>query len=146
MTDQPSNQSSLTPASITAAVAAAWPDGGGGTCHSIGPDWVKANIRPSAATLRPGGFISGPTQFALADLGLWFMTFVALDKIELMALTSDLSIRYLRPAIGETLWVRATLEKAGRRSVVGSFRIWTDDNEAKPAATGQGTYMLPSTA
>jgi acyl-coenzyme A thioesterase PaaI-like protein len=60
-----------------------------------------------------------------------------------MALTSELSIRYLRPAQGEVLWARATLEAAGRRNVVGSVRVWCDDREAKPTATAQGTYVLP---
>ena len=61
-----------------------------------------------------------------------------------MALTSELSIRYLRPAIGETLWARATLDKAGRRNVVGTVRVWTDDRPDKPTATAQGTYAMPA--
>ena len=60
-----------------------------------------------------------------------------------MALTSELSIRFLRPCIGTTLWARATIDAAGRRNVVGTVRIWTDDNEAKPCATAQGTYVMP---
>ncbi len=133
----------LDPHEITATVQAAFP-GAAVACHQIGPDWVIARTVPDSGSVRPGGFISGPTQFALADSALWYLTFVAIGKIELMALTSELSIRFLRPAIGETLWARATLDKAGRRSVVGTVRLWTDDNESKPTATAQGTYMLPA--
>lgn len=140
--DSPPPQS-LDPHDITTTVQAAFP-GAAVTCHQIGPDWVVARSKPDAGSVRPGGFISGPTQFALADSALWYLTFVAIGKIELMALTSELSIRFLRPAVGETLWARATLEKAGRRSVVGTVRLWTDDDETKPTATAQGTYMLPS--
>ena len=61
-----------------------------------------------------------------------------------MALTSELSIRYLRPAVGETLWAMASLDKAGRRNVVGTVRVWTDDRSDKPTATAQGTYALPA--
>ena len=85
----------------------------------------------------------GPTQFGIGDSALWYLVFGALDRIEPMALTAELSIRFLRPGVGDRLYARATLEKLGRRSVVGSIRVWTDDNEAKPCATGQGTYMLP---
>ena len=60
-----------------------------------------------------------------------------------MALTSDLSIRFLRPAIGETVYARAVLNRANRRTVIGTVTVWTDDNEAEPCATGQGTYVLP---
>jgi acyl-coenzyme A thioesterase PaaI-like protein len=35
------------------------------------------------------------------------------------------------------------LEKAGRRSVVGSIRLWCDDTTDKITATAQGTYALP---
>ncbi len=60
-----------------------------------------------------------------------------------MALTSDLSIRFLRPAQGEQAFARADLEKAGRLMIVGTVRIWMDDREDKPVATAQGTYVLP---
>lgn len=93
--------------------------------------------------LRPGGFISGPTQFGLADAVLWYLVFGAIGRIEPMALTSELSIRFLRPAQGSILWARATLEVAGRRNVVGTVHMWTDDREDKPTATAQGTYALP---
>jgi acyl-coenzyme A thioesterase PaaI-like protein len=61
-----------------------------------------------------------------------------------MALTSELSIRFLRPCIGEVLWGRATIDTAGRRNIVGTVRIWTDANEGKPSAVAQGTYVLPA--
>ena len=93
--------------------------------------------------LRPGGFISGPTQFGLADAALWFLVFAVIERVEPMALTSELSIRYVRPAVGRTLWARATADVAGRRNVVGTVRIWVDDRSDKPTAVAQGTYMLP---
>ena len=96
--------------------------------------------------LRPGGFISGPTQFSLADAALWYVVFAAIGRIEPMALTSELSIRFLRPAIGDVLWARGTLESAGRRNVVGTVHVWTDDRPEKPTAVAQGTYVLPPPA
>ena len=93
--------------------------------------------------LRPGGFISGPTQFARVDAVLWYLTFGAIGRIEPMALTSELSIRFLRPAQGTVLWAKATLDVAGRRNVVGTVRVWCDDRVDKPTATAQGTYVLP---
>ena len=93
--------------------------------------------------LRPGGYVSGPTQFALADAALWYLVFGAIGRVEPMALTSELSIRFIRPAIGETLWARATLDVAGRRNVVGTVRIWVDEREDRATAVAQGTYALP---
>lgn len=118
--------------------------GTGNSCFEIGADFAVARHAIDAAALRPGGFVSGPTQFSLADAVLWYAVFVGIQRIEPMAMTSELSIRYLRPAVGTTLWAKATIEKAGRRNVVSSFRVWCDDRDDKPTATGQGTYALPT--
>ena len=112
-------------------------------CVELGPGWALARRVPTDADIRPGGFISGPAQFAMADGVLWYAVFAAVGRIEPMALTAELSIRYLRPCIGTTVWGRATIDSAGRRNVVGTVKVWTDDNEAKPCAVAQGTYVMP---
>lgn len=118
--------------------------GAGNECVELGEGFAIARRVTTDAELRPGGFISGPTQFGLADAALWYLTFAAIGRIEPMALTSELSIRYLRPAIGEVLWARATLEAAGRRNVIGTVHLWVDDQDHRVTATAQGTYVLPA--
>lgn len=118
--------------------------GSGNGCTTVGDNWAVAQRTIDESERRPGGFISGPTQFALADAALWYVVFVAIGRIELMALTSELSIRYLRPAVGDTLWARATIDAAGRRNVVGTVRLWVGDREDRPTAVAQGTYVLPA--
>ena len=113
------------------------------SCVELGADFVIASCDVRSNDIRPGGFISGPTQFALIDCALWFLSFVALQRIEPMAMTSELSIRYLRPAQGELLYCRATLEAVSRRSVVGTAHVWCDDRTTKITSTGQGTYAIP---
>ena len=54
-------------------------------------------VRPVPAP--PGGYISGPTQFTLADTAIWFAVFTVIG-ISPMAVTTDLSISFLRPATG----------------------------------------------
>lgn len=130
------------PADINTMIAELFP-GTGNECFDIGADFAVARTDVSDVNLRPGGFISGPTQFGLADAALWYLVFGATAKIEPMAMTSELSIRYLRPAQGQVLWARATLDNAGRRNVVGTVRLWCDDREHKVTATAQGTYALP---
>ncbi len=112
-------------------------------CVELNSNSALARREITAEELRPGDFISGPTQFGLADAVLWYLVFGAIGRIEPMALTSEASIRFLRPAQGSILWARATLEVAGRRNVVGTVRLWCDDREDKPTATAQGTYALP---
>lgn len=132
----------LTPEGVDEMLAAEFP-GTGNSCVELGPTAALARRDIDDTTLRPGGYVSGPTQFALADAALWYLVFGVLGRVEPMALTSELSIRFLRPAQGSVLWARATLESAGSRSIVGSVRVWCDDRPDKPSATAQGTYVLP---
>jgi acyl-coenzyme A thioesterase PaaI-like protein len=117
--------------------------GSNNTCAALGTDFAIARRTICEDELRPGAFVSGPSQFGLADAALWYLVFGATGRIEPMALTSELSIRFVRPAQGKVLWAKATLDVAGRRNVVGTVRVWCDDREHKPTATAQGTYVLP---
>jgi uncharacterized protein (TIGR00369 family) len=133
---------SLDPDAVNTMVREQFP-GSGSECTELGEGFAVARRTVVPADLRPGGYIAGPTQFALADAALWYLVFAVIGRIEPMALTSELSIRYLRPAIGDELWARATLESRSRRSVVGTVHVWVDDRAGKPTATAQGTYALP---
>lgn len=117
--------------------------GSNNSCVDLSRTVALACREISEAELRPGAFISGPSQFGLADAALWYLVFGATGRIEPMALTSELSIRFLRPAQGSVLWAKATLDVAGRRNVVGTVRVWCDDRDDRPTATAQGTYVLP---
>ena len=117
--------------------------GSNNSCVELTTTTAVARRDVSDAELRPGAFISGPSQFGIADAALWYLVFGATGRIEPMALTSEVSIRYLRPAQGRVLWAKATLDVAGRRNVVGTVRVWCDERNERPTATAQGTYVLP---
>jgi acyl-coenzyme A thioesterase PaaI-like protein len=134
-------ETTLTPDAVNEMVATAFP-GSRARCVEVGTSHAVAEMVTGDLDVRPGGFVAGPTQFALADAALWYLVFGALGRIEPMALTAELSIRYLRPAIGSSLHARADLAAISRRSVVGSVALWTGDI-SKPTAVAQGTYALP---
>lgn len=133
---------SLTVEQINESIAELYP-GTRNRCSEIGADFVIVTVEVIDSDIRPGGFVSGPTQFALADCALWFLSFAALGRIEPMALTSELSIRFLRPAQGSRLVCRAELEARSRRSVVGTCHTWIDGAPDKITSTAQGTYAVP---
>jgi acyl-coenzyme A thioesterase PaaI-like protein len=141
-TGRPDSVTSPSVESVNEMIEQLFP-GSNNTCAALGPDFAVARREVSDEELRPGAFVSGPAQFGLADAALWYLVFGATGRIEPMALTSELSIRFLRPAQGKVLWAKATLDVAGRRNVVGTVRVWCDDREHKPTATAQGTYVLP---
>ena len=117
-------------------------------CHEVSDRHVIVSRMPSAADIRPGGFVCGPFQFALADVGMWFACFGAYGRIEPMALTTELSIRYLRPAVMPSagplapLWARVDVNSAGSRTMVSTATVWVDD-PCRPTAIAQGTYAMP---
>jgi uncharacterized protein (TIGR00369 family) len=110
-------------------------------CEEVGDGWAVARIDTSGMVLRPGAIISGPTVFGLMD---GVITYAAWTRIgvEPMLLTSELSIRYLRPAQGDTLRARAEIHSVGGRNVVGSAVAWTTSFD-KPVAVAQGTFVRP---
>lgn len=132
----------VTPASVDAFVANQWPaNPNTGRCLEVSGRHALAEVSVGPEQIRPGGYISGPTQFAAADLALWYACFGAIG-LEAMAVTSELSIRFLRPAFGGLLVARADLHSVGRRQLAGSVVIWTDDPD-KPVSVCQGSYMAP---
>ena len=133
---------SLTPEYVNETVQCHWQQNPH-ECVGISPTHALARQVIDQDALRPGGFVPGPTQFSIADLVLWYVSFAAIDRIEPMALTSELSIRFLRPAQGEVMWARADIDKAGRSSVVGTVKIWMDDRSDRLVSTAQGTYIYP---
>ena len=135
---------SLTPSDVNAGLLAAWPEQCSDVvCEEISAQHALVSYEVPSEVLRPGGFISGPMQFTIADLTMWCAVFGVLDRVEPMALTSELSIRFVRPAIGRVLRARTEVSAVGGRSIVSSTRLWTDDNVSKPCSIAQGTYVLP---
>lgn len=132
----------LTAGEINAFLKESFP-GSGNDCVEVGDGFAVASRMITPEVIRPGGFVSGPTQFGLADGALWYALFGTVG-IEPMAMTSELSMRFLRPAAGAVLYGRAELHQAGRRNVVGTVTLWMDDRRDKPVSVAQGTYVRPS--
>ncbi len=112
-------------------------------CEELGPGWAVARWRFDDSVLRPGGYISGPVQFGLADTALWFAAFTEIG-IEPMSVTSELSIRFLRPATAGDLLARATLQSVSRRRLVGTVELWIDGDPDRLVSVAQGTYVRPT--
>ena len=113
---------------------------GGCRCVESGPGLVVARLIYDPTKLRPGGFISGPAQFTLADCALWFLSFTVLGLAP-MAVTSEMYITFVRPAIGGDLLARADLLRAGKTAIKGTVRLWVDGAPDKPVSHATGSYI-----
>lgn len=108
-------------------------------CIDIGEGFAVARWTHDRELDRPGGLISGPTQFTICDTALWYLSFTIVG-LEPMAVTSDLHITFLRPAIGGDLLARADLVRSGKSRIFGQVRVWVDGDESRPVAHATGSY------
>ena len=94
--------------------------------------------------LRPGGTISGPVLMGMADYAMYAAILGSIGLVEL-AVTTNLSINFLRrPKPGDVI-AKAKLLKLGRRLAVGEIALYIDDDE-EMVAHATSTYSIPPTA
>src|SRR5262245_2170513 len=92
-------------------------------------------------SIRPGGTISGPTMMELADFAMYVAVFSAIGP-EPLAVTTNLSINFLRKPGKGDLIADARLLKVGKRLAVGEVAIYSD-GVPEPVAHVTSTYSIP---
>jgi uncharacterized protein (TIGR00369 family) len=88
---------------------------------------------------RPGGSVAGPVQFALADVAIYALILAA--RRDAAAVTVDLTINFLRPAMTPPLIATAMPLRAGRRLFTAEVRI-AEETTTRLVAQATGTYAL----
>jgi uncharacterized protein (TIGR00369 family) len=91
--------------------------------------------------LRPGGTISGPTMMLLADVAMYVAVLTAIGPVPL-AVTTHLSINFLRKPAAADLVAETKLFKLGKRLAVGEVAI-RSAGEADLVAHATSTYSIP---
>lgn len=105
-------------------------------------DGLILRLRVGAHHLRPGGTVSGPAIFALADVAVYLVILSRIGPVAL-AVTTGGSIDFMRkPAAGVDLLCRTRLLKLGRQLAVGDALIFSDGQQ-DPVARASLTYAIP---
>lgn len=91
--------------------------------------------------IRPGGTISGPTMMALADFAMYVAVLAAIGPVPL-AVTTSLSINFLRRPGAADLLAEAKLMKLGKRLAVGEVEIRSAGG-TDLVAHATSTYSIP---
>ena len=108
----------------------------------VTPTGVRVKLATAERHLRPGGTISGPTMFALADVGMYLAILSRIGP-EALAVTTNCSIDFMRkPAAGVDLICEAVIHKTGRILAVGDCMIYSEGLDA-PVARASLTYSIP---
>jgi uncharacterized protein (TIGR00369 family) len=105
-------------------------------------DGLSVRLLTADRHLRPGGTVSGPSMFALADVAIYLAVLSRIGPVAL-AVTTNCSIDFLRkPEAGRDLIAEARLLKLGRSLAVGDVLIRSDGSAAVVARAGL-TYSIP---
>lgn len=92
--------------------------------------------------LRPGGTVSGPSMFALADCAVYAMVLARVGR-KALAVTTSCSFDFMRkPAAGVDVIAECRLLKLGRSLAVADVLLFSE-GRPDPVARASLTYSIP---
>jgi uncharacterized protein (TIGR00369 family) len=110
--------------------------------EEVGERRITVRLLVEDRHLRPGGTVSGPSTFALADVAV-YLAVMAMVGPKAMAVTTSCSLDFMRkPAANTDLIGECRLLKLGRVLAVGDVLIFSE-GMAEPVARATVTYSIP---
>ena len=133
----------MTETDLMEFIAQAFPQVAGDfAIDAVTDEGIKVRLVVADRHLRPGGTVSGPSMFGLADVGAYLAILSRIGPVAL-AVTTNCSIDFMRkPAAGADLVADTRLLKLGRTLAVCDVLIRSEGVEA-PVARASLTYSIP---
>jgi uncharacterized protein (TIGR00369 family) len=134
----------LTAAEINAFLTGAFPaddEGLSGGVVSLEPGHARVMRPQRLLGLRPGGVIAGPSLMSLADMAVYALVLAHIGIMP-MAVTTSLTMHFLRGAKPGDLIADATLLRLGRRIATAEVKLWTEGPD-RIAAHATVAYAIP---
>ncbi|MFO1174040.1 MAG: PaaI family thioesterase [Paracoccaceae bacterium] len=105
-------------------------------------DGIVLRMKVSERHLRPGGTISGPAMFGLADVAFYFALMSRIG-LQALAVTTNVAIDFLRKPLPDAdLLGEARILKIGRQLAAGDVLIRSEGQEEVVARAGL-TFSIP---
>ena len=101
----------------------------------------SVKLRIAESDLRPGGTVSGPSMFLLADVTFYIAVLAAIGK-QPLAVTTNCSINFMRKPNPNDLVADARILKKGRSLMVGDVLL-RSGMENLIVAQASFTYAIP---
>ena len=109
---------------------------------AVAPMHLTVKKRVQAKHLRPGGTVSGPAMFTLADVGV-YLAILAMIGPKALAVTTNCAIDFMRKPVSDAdLIAEVRLLKLGKVLAVGDVLIHSE-GLADPVARASLTYSIP---
>lgn len=109
--------------------------------RAVGPLSAQVSQKISYGHLRPGGTVSGPTLFAMADCA-FYVACLAMAGREATMVTASTAITFLRRPPEADLLGEARILKFGRTLISGDVLVYSA-GDAAPVAHAALTYARP---
>ncbi|WP_170348661.1 MULTISPECIES: PaaI family thioesterase [Ruegeria] len=110
--------------------------------EKLDEDSIEMRLVVEDRHLRPGGTVSGPSMFGLADVSVYAMILARKGR-QSLAVTTNSSLDFLRkPEGGKDIIARCRLLKLGRSLAVGDVLMFSEGSD-RPVARATMTYSLP---
>jgi uncharacterized protein (TIGR00369 family) len=110
----------------------------------LGEGTAKVLLPAENVTIRPGGTVSGPTLMMVADAAAYAVVLAHIGPVAL-AVTSSLTINFLRKPEPDGVIADATLLKLGRKLAVAEVKL-RSEGHPELIASASVTYAIPSSA
>jgi uncharacterized protein (TIGR00369 family) len=132
----------MTEADLAAFLAREFREARGISVERLTEAGLVARMAAGPGDLRPGGTVSGPAMFALADVAIYLAILSRIGPVAL-AVTTSASIDFLRkPPAGAVLRAEVRLLKLGRQLAVADALVMAEGQEG-PVARASMTYAIP---
>ena len=107
----------------------------------IAPQRCTVRLPYHPRNLRPGGTISGPALFTLADVGIYLVILAHIGPVGL-AVTTNMNINFLNKPEPQNLIAECEILKLGKRLAIGEARLYSEKGGVL-VAQASGTYSIP---
>ncbi len=112
------------------------------TVDRVSPEELVLRLKVAGRHLRPGGTVSGPSMFGLADVAMYLAILARIGPVAL-AVTTNCSIDFMRkPESGRDVLAVARVLKLGRALAVGDVMLYSE-GKSEPVARAGLTYSIP---
>ena len=105
-------------------------------------DMLVMRLFQNEQHLRPGGTVSGPAMFSLADVSAYVATMARIGK-DALAVTTNCSIDFMRkPEAGKDVLAECRVLKLGKALSVCDVLLYSE-GLSQPVARANLTYSIP---
>jgi acyl-coenzyme A thioesterase PaaI-like protein len=111
--------------------------------EDVTPQFTRVRLKADVRNIRPGGTISGPAMFTMADFSVYVAIIGRLGESGIDAVTTNMNISFLaKPEAGDIL-CQVRLLRIGKRLAVAEAEL-TSCVTGKIVARAVATYALPA--